>query len=141
MRLIINDSEGLIDYKFCLWLISQIKNEYIETANVNKLLKMDEYLHSLDFMASHKDDTSYKILQKGLQSLQVSSGTDSYIIRVNDSIYYDFATGVKLSTVCKLINYGTISVQGYPIYQKLFTHFAENLGDLVKYYYTYVVRR
>jgi hypothetical protein len=92
-------------------------------------------------MENHKGVSSDTIIRQGLRNLIVTSGKDSYSIHVNDTILFDMENKIKLSSMCKLINYGTLSVRGYPIIIELFTYYANNLDKLLKYYYTYVSRR
>jgi hypothetical protein len=140
MRLVINDPDGIVEYRFCTWLISQIQREYLLRVNIKKYSFIDEYLSTLDFMKNHSGATSHSIVQAGLSRLVVNSDEDSFTIHINDTMLFDPENGIKLNSMCKLINYGTISVKGYSIITDLFTYFAENIDMLLKYYYTYVAR-
>lgn len=141
MQLIINDPEGIVEYRFCTWLVTQIQRKYFTEVKVKKYSNIDKYLSELDFMENHKGVSSDTIIRQGLRNLIVTSGKDSYSIHVNDTILFDMENKIKLSSMCKLINYGTLSVRGYPIIIELFTYYANNLDKLLKYYYTYVSRR
>ena len=141
MQLIINDPEGIVEYRFCTWLVTQIQRKYFTEVKVKKYSNIDKYLSELDFMENHKVVSSDTIIRQGLRNLIVTSGKDSYSIHVNDTILFDMENKIKLSSMCKLINYGTLSVRGYPIIIELFTYYANNLDKLLKYYYTYVSRR
>ena len=123
-----------------MWLITQIRRKYFTEVKIKKYSKVDDYLLKLTFMERHKGISSHNIVQVGLSNLIVSSDVDSYYIHINDSIFFDSTEGIKLSSMCKLINYGTLSVKGYPIITELFTYYANNIDNLLKYYYTYVAR-
>lgn len=140
MRFILYDPEGLIDYGFCTWLISSIKLEYANVVNTAKYAAMNEYLGTLDFMARHKGQTSDTIMRLGVNSLVIKEFEGRFVIQINDTLMFDNKENIKLSSMCKLINYGTMSVKGYPILIELFNHFADNIDMLVRYYYTYVDR-
>ena len=141
MKLVINDPDGVVNYGFCVWLTSQIRSKYMAEVNIKKFSAIDKYLESLDFMERHKGQTAHIIVQNGLRNLVIKSGKDSYTICINESLSYDFLAGVKLSSLCKLINYGSLSVRGYSIITQIFTEIAENLDVLLTYYYRYVMRR
>lgn len=140
MRFILYDPEGIIDYRFCSWLISRIKMEYANVVNTAKYAAMNEYLDTLDFMARHKGQTSDTIMRLGVNSLITKEFEGRFVIQINDTLMFDTKENIKLSSMCKLINYGTMSVKGYPILIELFNHFADNIDMLVRYYYTYVDR-
>jgi hypothetical protein len=140
MRLVIKDPDGIVSHRFCMWLITQIRRKYFTEVKIKKYSRVDDYLLTLALMERHKGISSHNIVQQGLSNLIVSSDVDSYSIHINDSIFFDSVEGIKLSSMCKLINYGTLSVKGYPIITELFTYYANNIDNLLKYYYTYVAR-
>lgn len=141
MRLVINDPDELVSYRFCNWLISQIQLKYKETVIVRKFSGVDAYMETLDFMANHSGDTSFSIMNRGVANLVVKIYKNRYVIQIDDSLMYDFQSQTKLISMCKLINYGTASVRGYPIMQEIFSYYANNLPALLKYFYLYVDRR
>lgn len=138
MRLVLNDPNEVLDYRFCLWLISQLKHLYSNGVNPAKFHNIDNYLSTLDFMERHKNQTSDYIMRLGISNLTVNSLKGQYIIHINETIMFDSLQHIKLSTMCRLINYGTLSVKGYPILIDLFNQVAENIDMYVHYYYTYM---
>lgn len=114
--------------------------EYVKIVNISKYAPIDGYLGTLDFMTRHKGQTSDTIMRLGANSLVTKEFEGRFVIQINDTLMFDNKENIKLSSMCKLINYGTMSVKGYPILIELFNHFADNIDMLVRYYYTYVDR-
>lgn len=119
---------------FCNWLMPQIQ-EYLEkNINEKKLEKINIYLNgekSILFDYSGKRILSAKnILLGGVHNLRVARILDKYTIEINPNILIP-NTSAKFIDIVKLINYGNMSVQGYPIMTKTMDYFADNLN---KYY-------
>ena len=51
-------------------------------------------------------------------------------IFINPNLTYP-GTNLKVEDLCKIINYGTLSIDAYPIFSMTFEHFSKNLGKYV----------
>ena len=69
------------------------------------------------------------------ESLVCDDKDDFITVGINPStLAKNFSQSIKLATVCKMINYGTVDVKGYPIFTQCFAEAKENLGVYVNKY-------
>ena len=76
-----------------------------------------------------------KIIFMSLNKLRVTKTKDHYIIGIDRKA---LCPGYNLSfeEICRIINYGTIDIKGFPIYTNAFEHVLNNLKKyFVKYFY------
>ena len=139
MKLVVDDKTNTVDYGFCVWLISQLKNEYRLKVNPKKYAPIDAYIDSLEFMSAHNENAN-DIVWRGFNELTIKRGTNSYTIQINPNMWFDVANKIKLSSMCSLINFGTLAVKGYPIITDIFDEAANHIDALVYHYNTYIKR-
>ena len=73
------------------------------------------------------------IIQNAANNLVFKKFQGEIIITINNTKKFS-NTNAKLYDLCKLINYGTFSVKGYPIFTEAFNYVSDNIEIL---YYNY----
>ena len=119
---------------FCNWLIPKIQEYFIDSINVKKLELYNIYLNGnkvILFDYGGKRILSAKnILIGGIYNLIVKRTINKFIIEINPNIFIP-NTSAKFIDIVKLINFGNMSLQGYPVVTETMDYFANNIN---KYY-------
>lgn len=97
--------------------------------NMKKLIVFDEYFESEEF----GNDTKVKIDSKRVVLMGMTNLShkryDTYTqLFINPNILYP-GTSFKVVDLCKVINFGTLSVDGYPIFTQIFDYFSQNIDN------------
>lgn len=136
MYLKLTDSSNVIDYGFGLWLISKIKTRLLSNIDTKKLVHWNNYFSELPSNeASIQDNSSQQIIVFAVSNLTCKLNQGELIITYDQTKFIPGYDRLKLSTAIKTINYGTLSIKGYPIFSDTFKYFAENIDTYIKLYY------
>ena len=121
------------DADFFNWLIEKIRLLVIADLNADKLIKIDNYINNNKFFISpfKKSISSKEALYIALYHLKIHEYWDRTVIAIDENIIIP-NTKTKVLTVVKLINFGTMSVLGYPILIQKFKYVEEHLDELYK---------
>lgn len=126
-----------IDDYFIEWLIDRIRFEILgnideeQLNNFNSVVNQQQLFKRVD-NRNIKFDIR-KAIVMSLQNIRYRKIKNVYIIEISsDTIYPHYL--VKLSTLCKLLNYGNVNIKGYPIYTEAFTRVKSNLRGYYKQY-------
>ena len=116
-------------------LIPYIEDTFINLIDRRKLIKYKTYFKYNDLgWITYNNKTiipsPYEILIAGIKNLIVYRQPDKYVITINPNKILP-KTSAKLNDICKLINYGTLSVSRYPIFTEVF----EIISKQVPYLY------
>lgn len=68
------------------------------------------------------------LIQAG-QNLQVLDYTEIIIIQINENRLFNNSQ-IKLIDLCKLLNYGTLDIQGTNIFSDTFDYIAKNINQI-----------
>ena len=95
--------------------------------DMKKLIVFDEYFESEEF----GNDTKVKIDSKRVVLMGMTNLShkryDTYTqLFINPNTLYP-GTSFKVVDLCKVINFGTLSVDGYPIFTQTFDYFSQNI--------------
>lgn len=98
---------------------------------LKKLDKYDEYFNSNKF-STNRDVTinSRKVIVLGISNLQHKRYETTTHIFINPNICYP-GTDYKVVDLCKIINFGTLSIDGYPIFTNTFEYFSKHIKHYV----------
>ena len=135
---------------FAKFVAERLAMEIITTADEAELIRWDALFL---LMQNDKgkirfvDKTTLKSIKEGTtgvtlsliidacESLVCDDKDDFITVGINPStLAKNFSQSIKLATVCKMINYGTVDVKGYPIFTQCFAEAKENLGVYVNKY-------
>lgn len=136
MKLAIFDANEIIDIDFIKWLILRIRNTIIQNINNDKLKKWDEFFNSSTVYKNiyKKKISTRDIIISGACNLTYLATESEFIIQINPNIFTPGLDRVKLSSVCKLINFGNLEISGYKIFTDVFDKFALEISDYVDLY-------
>lgn len=73
--------------------------------------------------------TAQNILINASQNLQVQYFKDIIVIQINENIFFNDSQ-IKLIDLCKLLNYGTLDIQGTGIFSDTFDYIAKNINQI-----------
>lgn len=118
---------------FCEWLIPIIRDYVWDNLKPKKLEAFDYYINGsniLKFNYDIKRIVKTKDLIAGtLYNLQVKVYGNKYTIQINPNIPIP-ETSAKFIDIAKLVNYGNLNLQGYPIITKAMDYTAANINSL-----------
>ena len=105
--------------------------------DIKKLHKYDEYFKSEDFLKISNNIiiSSKKVIVLSMNNLIHKRYETTTHIFINPNINYP-GTNMKLVDLCKVINYGTMSIDAYPIYTETFDYINKNIGKYIDRYMT-----
>lgn len=136
MQLRISDPKGVLDRSFITWLIDQIRDKILLSLNMQKLLAWDEYLNNNPVYKSiyKKKISTRDLIIAGSMNLIFTQSANAWSIFINPNTYAPGLDRVKLSSICKLINFGNFEIRNYPIFTDTFDYFAENIATYIDRY-------
>lgn len=73
--------------------------------------------------------TAQNILINAGQNLQVLDFTEIIIIQINENVLFRNSQ-IRLIDLCKLLNYGTLDIQGTNIFSDTFDYIANNINQI-----------
>ena len=97
-----------------------------------RLAPFDEYFASDEFksVSNNVKVSSRKVIVLGMSNLTHKRYETTTHIFINPNIYYP-GTGLKLADLCKIINFGNMSIDAYPIFTETFDHFSKNIKKYI----------
>lgn len=136
MRLEIIDEKQLLGLEFGNWLVKQVQQAILLRINPKKLKKWDKYFNDSEQYRSisGSDIKAEQIVLAGIDALQCVGTEGKLSIRIRPNQFVPNLDRVVIDTTCKLINYGNVSIQGYPIFSDTFTNISENIDEYIDMY-------
>jgi len=121
------------DVGFIVYVLRFLKNYIGSSIDLRKTVLLDDYIREVYNIKEKYIDCEY-IIVRGIDNLIYEFLSDgSYTIYINPNEKLN-RLDAKISDVCKLINYGTLSVKGYPIFTDSIKYVQENIGVLYEMY-------
>lgn len=111
---------------------------YMSTiTDTKKLHKYDELFHSKEFlkMSNNTIISSRQVIVMGMTNLIHKRYETNTQIFINPNINYP-GTNLRIVDLCKIINYGNMSIDGYPILTMTFDYVQSNIGKYIDRYTT-----
>lgn len=136
MQLEIINPDDALTIEFGQWLIKQLQSEIAASIDPAKLTKWDLYFAKAEEYKSiyNKPVTTKSIILAGLKSFVCNVIPGKIIIRCNSTTFVPGMNCVNLEATCRLINYGTAELTGYPIFSEALARVAENINDYISMY-------
>ena len=105
--------------------------------DTKKLHKYDELFHSKEFlkMSNNTIISSRQVIVMGMTNLTHKRYETNTHIFINPNINYP-GTNLRIVDLCKIINYGNMSIDGYPILTMTFDYVQSNIGKYIDRYTT-----
>ena len=133
MNLIIDQELDLDLSDFCDFIIKYIQENLPRNLDERKLLRYDDYINNnikIDFAYNERRILSSKeLIISSTYNLIKRKFSKYYMIEIDPNIYIK-DTNIKLVDIIKLINYGSLTLQPYPIYSNIMEEIAEDLDTL-----------
>ncbi len=118
------------DVKFIEYLIKQIREYLFNTMYSPKFEHWNLYLQTIpEFASLDKPVTVQEILLLAISYLKFYKFDKNYEI-VIDNNKKVLDTNAKLYDICKLINYGTLDIPGYPVFTNAFDYVLDHIDFL-----------
>lgn len=133
----LHDSNKIIDIDFGYWLASKIKLKLLSNFRNYKFTNWDNFLNeSKDIVRLYKRTyTVYEVVVFASSNIVCNATEGNIVISIDNNKLVPGFDRLKLSTIIKTINYGTLEIKGCPLFTDTFNHFAENIGEYASIYY------
>lgn len=134
MTITISNDKGFED-DFFDWLIPKIREYVLAHIDEKKLLKVDEYINSNKYFHSifKKEISSKEAIVSAMYNLKKDVYWDRVVISIDPNVMLPNTT-VKLITVIKTINFGTLSIMGHNLITKNFKFIEDNIDTFYEKY-------
>lgn len=137
MILRITDQSEILDKHFGTWLISHIRTKLIVNIHNYNFVNWDNYLStSVEINRLYKrpyKTSEYIVLASKCIVCRGKPG--EIFIEINPNIFCPGIDRLKLNTLLKTINYGTLNIKGCPIISDTFNFFEKNIHRYASMYY------
>lgn len=133
MNIIIKNTNKY-DLNFFNWLIEKIKSYLLMFDDFSKYKQIEEYINS-NILRSKKYRylSMHDIFFIAAASYECISYGSTAIIQINPQIKI-YNTNIKVIDICKILNYGSISVKGIDIFSQIANHIKLNLNNYYREY-------
>ncbi len=136
MRIEIIDEKQVLGLDFGNWLVTKVQQAMLLKIDPKKLKKWDKYFNDSEQYKSISGSNikAEQIVLAGIHALHCIGIDGRLLIRIRPNQFVPNLDRVVVDTTCKLINYGNISIQGYPIFSDAFTNISENIDEYIDMY-------
>lgn len=100
--------------------------------DMRKLKSFEEYFQSEEFLKSTNNVVinPKKVIVLAMSNIISKRYETTTHLFINPNLLYP-GTNLKIVDLCKIINYGTLSIDAYPIFTMTFNHFSNNIGKYI----------
>lgn len=133
MNIIIKNTNKY-DLNFFNWLIEKIKSYLLMFDDFSKYKQIEEYINS-NILKSKKYRylSMHDIFFIAAASYECINYGSTAIIQINPQIKI-YNTNIKVIDICKILNYGSISVKGIDVFSQIANHIKLNLNNYYREY-------
>ena len=133
MNIIIKNTNKY-DLNFFNWLIEKIKSYLLMFDDFSRYKQIEEYINS-NILRSKKYRylSMHDIFVIAAASYECINYGSTAIIQINPQIKI-YNTNIKVIDICKILNYGSISVKGIDIFSQIANHIKLNLNNYYREY-------
>ena len=133
MNIIIKNTNKY-DLNFFNWLIEKIKSYLLMFDDFSRYKQIEEYINS-NILRSKKYRylSMHDIFFIAAASYECINYGSTAIIQINHQIKI-YNTNIKVIDICKILNYGSISVKGIDIFSQIANHIKLNLNNYYREY-------
>lgn len=133
MNIIIKNTNKY-DLNFFNWLIEKIKSYLLMFDDFSKYKQIEEYINS-NILRSKKYRylSMHDIFFIAAASYECINYGSTAIIQINPQIKI-YNTNIKVIDICKILNYGSISVKGTDVFSQIANHVKLNLNNYYREY-------
>lgn len=133
MNIIIKNTNKY-DLNFFNWLIEKIKSYLLMFDDFSRYKQIEEYINS-NILRSKKYRylSMHDIFFIVAASYECINYGSTAIIQINPQIKI-YNTNIKVIDICKILNYGSISVKGIDVFSQIANHIKLNLNNYYREY-------
>lgn len=133
MNIIIKNTNKY-DLNFFNWLIEKIKSYLLMFDDFSRYKQIEEYINS-NILRSKKYRylSMHDIFFIAAASYECINYGSTVIIQINPQIKI-YNTNIKVIDICKILNYGSISVKGIDVFSQIANHVKLNLNNYYREY-------
>ena len=133
MNIIIKNTNKY-DLNFFNWLIEKIKSYLLMFDDFSKYKQIEEYINS-NILRSKKYRylSMHDIFFIAAASYECINYGSTAIIQINPQVKI-YNTNIKVIDICKILNYGSISVKGTDVFSQIANHVKLNLNNYYREY-------
>lgn len=133
MNIIIKNTNKY-DLNFFNWLIEKIKSYLLMFDDFSRYKQIEEYINS-NILRSKKYRylSMHDIFFIAAASYECINYGSTAIIQINPQIKI-YNTNIKVIDICKILNYGSISVKGIDVFSQIANHVKLNLNNYYREY-------
>lgn len=133
MNIIIKNTNKY-DLNFFNWLIEKIKSYLLMFDDFSRYKQIEEYINS-NILRSKKYRylSMHDIFFIAAASYECINYGSTAIIQINPQIKI-YNTNIKVIDICKILNYGSISVKGIDVFSQIANHIKLNLNNYYREY-------
>lgn len=134
MNITISNEKGFED-EFYTWLLPQIRDFVIAEVDPRKLIKVDDYINNNRYFHTifKKHISSYEVIIAAVSNLKINKYWNRVVITIDGNAIVP-GTTTKISTVVRVVNFGTLSVMGYPVITNRFKYIEDNIDAFYEQY-------
>ena len=117
-----------------LFVIPEIQTQFLSFIDHNLTDKWNEYLiNEYEWASGDTPKTVHNIICQGIQNLTCFKNGSLYIISIDPNINLQ-GTSAKLYDLCYMVNYGSLSMSPYPIFEDTFKKVNQLIPILIEEY-------
>lgn len=137
IELRIRDASKIIDENFARWLVPYIRTRLIASISQYKLAQWDDYITNSTTITKlyDKEYKASDIIIFAANNIVYTCLPGEIIINFDNTKFIPGFDRLRIDTIVKLINYGTLEIKGCPIFLNTFNYFEKHIDLYVKYYY------
>ena len=130
----------VIDKHFIRWLLPLIKYKILKDINNPQIKHFNQLVSESNLLDTYKNNNiefdARRIILMSINNLRYTEHKDVFIIEIDNNKKVP-GYSITLENLCKIINFGTLDIKGFPIYTNAFNHIVVNLKAYYgKYYYS-----
>lgn len=136
MQLVLYDEANKLPKLFPQWLLRRIKTNLVHNMNTAKINLWNDVLNEQykEFKLYPLSLKADRIIRLGIDHVIISSTDDTVIYHIDSNVFVPGLDRVKVSEICKLINYGTLSQEGFPLFTQTFNEVENNFTYYISEY-------
>ena len=135
MKLVIDKTKYNFENEFYIWLLDYIKYMLKLKIDYRKLHKFQTLINkNKTILGPFKKYVSGKdVFITCVENIIVQETTNKLIYQIDPTAIYP-GTFIKISMLGRMINYGTLNSQAYPIFTDIFTQVKNNIKPIYNIY-------
>ena len=120
---------------FISFLKRRMLQYFASNVNLKKIKLYNEYFNSEEFKEKYGDVSidSFTVIKIGITNLKSIKYPTYTELTIDDKLTYP-GTDIKIKDLCKIINYGNLSIDAYPIFTDMFRYFTIRMKTYVNKY-------